>query len=178
MNAIESPVPTLRAQFQGLVPERRLTVSDFRVLPFHDDLDFETFELLGSHRQGPWPKTLLNYTQKYDLLSGVLAVVREAAQGTGAEIILASRMPSTVRMPLAMLGEDIFVVLDVDAEARRLCACGCSVITLYEGLIRYAIEEGENELVLAWHRPPDDVGERLARMRERLPGLGFICEAA
>lgn len=168
------PVWMLMATFAGLPAAARLTPSDCRVLPFHDDLDFETFEILGrSRRQRPPVRTLLNYTQKYRLLADVLAAVRECSAGTGSEIVLSSRMPSTVRMPAAMLGDGIFVVLDVDAEAARLADRGCSVIALYEGLIRYAIEEGENELVLRWTHGPADAGTRLQRLRSRLQALGF-----
>ncbi len=168
------PVWMLAATFTGLPAAARLTPSDCRVLPFHDDLDFETFEILGRpRRQRPGARTLLNYTQKYRLLADLLAAVRECSAGTSSELVLSSRMPSTVRMPAAMLGDDIVVVLDVDAEAARLAARGCSVIALYEGLIRYAIEEGENELVLRWTHAPVDAGERLRRLGPRLQALGF-----
>jgi hypothetical protein len=163
----------LQTQLIGVPQQTRLTLSDFYLVPFHDDLDFESFEILGRQRSWPWPRTLLNYTQKYQLLSSVLAAVREYCQGCYTHIIVNSRMPSTIRMPPAMLAEDVFVVLDVEAEALRFVSQGHSVVTLKEGLIRYATESGNNELVINWHLAPVDGTQRMQALALRLQELGF-----
>jgi hypothetical protein len=76
-------------------------------------------------------------------------------------------------MPAAMLGDDIFVALDLEAEAHRYLAKGRSVVTVYEALLRYATEEGRNELVLTWHLPPADGEARLQGFRQQLVEWGF-----
>jgi hypothetical protein len=70
----QAAAPALRMQavYQGLPQANRLTLSDFYLVPFHDDLDFESFSILGAARERPWPPVLLNYTQKYELMSKVL----------------------------------------------------------------------------------------------------------
>ena len=174
---IQAPeVLRLQTEFMGLPPAARLTLSEFFVVPFHDDLDFESFEILGRQRSLPWPRVLLNYTQKYQLLSSVLGAVRECCKGT--QIVLNSRMPSTIRMPAAMMGADVFVVLDIEAEARRYTAQGRSVITMQEGLIRYATESGANELVLTWYGAPADGPELMQLLGQRLQALGFAVRGA
>lgn len=165
------PVLRLQAVYQGLPQTNRLTLSDFYLVPFHDDLDFESFSILGAARERPWPPVLLNYTQKYALMSKVLDALRKCCHGT--DIVLNSRMPSTLRMPAAMLGDDIFVALDLEAEANRYLAKGHSVIAVHEALLRYATEEGRNELVVSWHLPPADVEARLRDFRQQLGEWGF-----
>lgn len=171
--AQSTTVLQLQTQFMGLPQQTRLTLSDFYLVPFHDDLDFESFEILGRQRSWPWPRTLLNYAQKYQLLSSVLAAIRECCLGRYTHIIVNSRMPSTIRMPPAMLAEDVFVVLDVEAEAWRFAGEGRSVITLQEGLIRYATESGNNELDINWHLAPADGTQRMQALALRLQELGF-----
>lgn len=171
--AQSTTVLQLQTQFMGLPQQTRLTLSDFYLVPFHDDLDFESFEILGRQRSWPWPRTLLNYTQKYQLMSSVLAAVRECCLGCYTHIVVNSRMPSTIRMPPAMLAEDVFVVLDVEAETQRYASQGRSVITLEEGLIRYATESGNNELVINWHLAPADGAQRMQVLALRLQELGF-----
>lgn len=181
LSPVQTPAPPqLHAEFMGLPQKSRLTRSDFFLVPFHDDLDFESFEILGRQRQWPWPRTLLNYTQKYQLLSSVLNAVRDCCKGSDTQIVLNSRMPSTLRMPAAMLGDDVFVVIDIEAEAQRNVARGRSVITLHEGMIRYATESGENELIVTWHLGPADASQRLQALGLRLQELGFAlrgCES-
>lgn len=163
----------LSAEFIGLPHKTRLTRSDFYLVPFHDDQDFESFEILGRQRSWPWPKVLLNYTQKDQLLSSVLGAVRECCKGCDTQLVLNSRMPSTTRIPAAMLGDDVFVVIDVEAEAQRYLARGRSVITLQEGLIRYATESGANELLVTWYLAPADGAQRLQALGQHLQAIGF-----
>ena len=73
-----------------------------------------------------------------------------------------------------MLGDDVFVVLDVAGEAQRNAAQGRSTITLHEGLLRYATESGDNELDVAWYRAPADAPRRLEALTRDLAALGFM----
>lgn len=170
---LTAPCAELATQFMGLPADRRLTVSDCRVLPFDDDLDFDTFAALGSPRKLPWPKVLVNYSQKYDLLCEVLETLR--AQCKETEFIVNARMPSTIRMPAPMLGDDIFFVLDVEAAALYSRRSQRSVVTVTEGLIRYAMEEGANQLVIRWYNGPSDAKNRFDAVAQRLAELGFRC---
>lgn len=165
-------------EFAGLSGPTRLTESQFFMIPFHDDGDFETLEMLARPTRNRWVQTKVTYTQKYLLLEQVLTTIRECAENEVDEILLNSRMPSAVRMPLSMIGRDIFVVLDVDLEAARIKAEGHSVVVVRERLVRNALEEGANEFVLDWHNPPEHGCRLLMAMIKRFESLGFQTRAA
>lgn len=164
--------------FNGFPAPGKLTVCDYGLIPFHDDLDFESYEIMGRPRREKWIPTRVNYEQKYVLLADILGIVRQEAGSSLQEIILNSRMPSWHRMPAALMGKDIFVVVDVDYETERLLKENISFITLYEGFIRHANEEGHNQLVLHWYRAPEDGGVRLAAMQARFAALGLVGEVS
>ena len=166
---------TLRYEglFEGFASGRKLTQSDGFILPFYDDQDFETYEILGRKVRTRWVETRVNYPQKYDLLSEVLAIIRRWAEPVQYEILLNSQVPSIIRMPSSMLGGDIFVVVDVEMEARRLMEQGRCIIAVREGVIRYGYEQGSNELIIEWFNAPFEAEQMLDNMQREFQGLGF-----
>lgn len=160
-------------EFLGYPAPGKLTVCDYGLIPFHDDMDFESYEIMGRPRRARWVPTRVNYAQKYQLLGEVLGILRREAGTALQEILLNSRMPSWHRMPSQMLGSDIFVVQDLEYEIGRLNAAGLSFISLYEGLVRHANEDGENEILLEWHQSPEDGLTRLQAMQTAFAALGI-----
>ncbi|MBV8753553.1 MAG: hypothetical protein JO309_01595 [Pseudonocardiales bacterium] len=164
----------MRVHYEGLLVTtkyaNKLTPSTHSNPPFTDDMDFESFEMMG---RSQWATPLVTYEEKYGLLSDILRVIRGHCGSACDEMILNSRMPSTIRMPQEMFGSDLFLVLDVAAETRRLWAEGRRFISIQEGFVRNLMEEGENELVLDWYRPPADAGDRLHQMIRGFEAIGL-----
>jgi hypothetical protein len=129
--------------------------------PFDEDRDFENFAKLGRWH---WSTPQVGYEEKYGLLSDLLSIVRANSGDAIDEMVMTSRMPSTIRMPKEMFGDDLFLVVDVDAEVRELSSQNRRFIAIREGFVRNPMEDGANEFMLDWHRPPGDVERRLSAM--------------
>lgn len=158
----------LTAALNRPIPE--VTPSLFHTPPFFGEQDFESYALMGRE---DWTRSRVTYGQKHALMAAVVTLLRETC---GAEMVVTSRMPAVARMPDAMLGEDIVVVMDVATERDAIAAEGRSVIGVEEGFARHPLERGDNRLRLTWANPPADGAARLAAVAAALPALGLEIE--
>lgn len=166
----------------GLILEGRLTQvykpnlptpSGFYTPPFHDDLDFDSYRLLG---RGVWPASKVTYERKYELLAEIFTVLRRHAAGRFDELVCAARMPATIKMPEALFGDDVFFVLGLDEAVAQLRAEGRNFLALEEGFLRHLLEDGDNRLRLRWFSPPEDARELLERIAADLAPSGLSFE--
>ncbi|MGA2286893.1 hypothetical protein [Bradyrhizobium sp.] len=155
----------ISARYEGVLATTKYASRVKRATPpnpaFDDDRDFESFAKIGRWR---WSTPQVGYEEKYGVLSDLLRIIRTHRGDSVDEMIMTSRMPSTLRMPKEMFGDDLFLVVDVEAEARELIRLGRRFIAIREGFVRNIVEAGQNEFVLDWHQPPADVEARLAAM--------------
>jgi hypothetical protein len=137
---------------------------------FAAESDFASYEKVGPRQR---VVSLVNYHEKYALLAQIIGAVRCHAGPALAEIVLNSRMPSTLRMPRELFGEDIFLVHDVAAEARVLSAQRRCFVAMHEGFVRDYMETGGNEMLLDWYWPPEDSAARIKAIASAFEILGI-----
>lgn len=148
-------------------------LSGFYTPPFHNDLDFDSYRLMG---RGVWPPSKVTYERKYELLSEIVTALRQHGQGLFHEIVFRARMPSIIRMPAALFGDDIFFVAGLDEAVARLDGEGISFVAISEGFVRHALEDGQNEFRLRWFNPPQGARAALEHFAKALAALGIACE--
>lgn len=137
---------------------------------FSDVLDFDSYRRLGRES---WPRSFVTYERKYELLSEIVALLRAETGAACAEIIAYSRMPSIMRMPPELFGDDLFFVTDPDGESDRIAAQGISHLVLRDGFLRHSLEDGDNRLTLRWRLAPADADQIMARVAAGLERLGI-----
>lgn len=145
-------------------------LSGFHTPPFHDDLDFESYRLMG---RASWPASRVTYERKYELLGEILGIIRREAAGLFDEILVYSRMPSIMRMPKPLFGADVFFLLGLEDECERLAAEGVRLFALREGFLRHALEDGDNRMSLRWFNAPDGAAAVMERIAAGLSACGL-----
>lgn len=164
----------MKLSYEGVLSASRRTPaharSKYHIPSFRDEGDFARFQMIA---RTSWTASLVNYEEMYALLARIVAAIRRHAGAANEEILLNSRMPATSRMPSELFGSDIFLVQDVQAEARLLEAERRSFVAVREGFVRDYIEAGRNELLLDWYAPPLDGQARFAAMVGEFEALGI-----
>lgn len=145
-------------------------LSGFHTPPFHDDLDFDSYRLLGC---GSWPASRVTYEHKYALMSDIVGILRHEAEGLFEEILIYSRMPSIMRMPKPLFGKDLFFLLGLEDECERLSVTGISFFAMREGFLRHMVEDGDNRLLLRWYNAPPGAAMAMARIADALNACGI-----
>lgn len=145
-------------------------LSGFHTPQFHDNLDFESYRLLG---RGSWPVSRVTYERKYELLSDIVGILRHEAEGLFQEILIYSRMPSIMRMPPPLFGKDLFFLVGLEDECERLSDTGGSFFGLREGFLRHMVEDGDNRLLLRWYNAPEGAAEVMVRIANALKECGI-----
>lgn len=140
---------------------------------FTDVLDFDSYRRLGRES---WPRSFVTYERKYELLAEIIAAIRTVTAPHCAEIIAYSRMPSIMRMPPELFGNDLFFVTDLDGESDRIADQGISHMAMRDGFLRHSLEDGDNRLTLRWRHAPNDAPERIGQLAEMLKDLGITSE--
>lgn len=144
--------------------------SVFNTPAFDDDLDFDSYRMLG---RGTWPASRVTYERKYELLSEIFDLIRKHAAGQFSEMLVYSRMPSIMRMPKPLFGPDVFFLLGLDDEAQRLQPTGLSFLTIREGFVRHALEDGDNQITVRWFNAPDLALVAMQEISKALEALGI-----
>jgi len=160
-----------RGKLGRIYKPNKPALSGFHTPPFHDDLDFESYRMLGREA---WPRSFVTYERKYELLAEIVTILRAEAAGLFDEILFYSRMPSIMRMPKDLFGPDLFFLVDLDAESRTLQAAGISHFAVREGFLRHMLEDGDNTVQIDWHWAPKGADDALQRISKALEGLGIF----
>jgi hypothetical protein len=164
----------MRLQYEGvLIAPRRSAAHARSMCPipaFAAESDFASYERIAPAQR---VVSLVNYDEMYALLAQIVGAVRCNAGPALAEIVLNSRMPSTLRMPRELFGADIFLVHDVAAEARVLSAERRCFLAIHESFVRDYIETGCNELLMDWYWPPEDSATRIKAIASAFEILGI-----
>lgn len=163
-----------RGRLTQIYKPNKPALSGFHTPPFHDDLDFESYRLLG---RSVWPQSFVTYERKYELLAEIVSILREQAAGQFHEILFYSRMPSVMRMPKELFGPDLFFVVDLEAESQTLQRAGVAHFAVREGFLRHMLEDGDNSLTIDWHGAPENYQRTLNHLSQSFAGLGIISEA-
>ena len=103
---------------------------------------------------------LCGFQEKYDLLEQIINAAFLYLQPL-ERCVMTAMMPGGLRLPARLLQDDIFLLHQVDKEAKRLFIDGYSVLAIEESIIRHPLESGNNHLRLRWfsqHLPQSNDG--------------------
>ncbi|MGX9253764.1 hypothetical protein [Pantoea ananatis] len=89
------------------------------------------------------------FQEKYDLLEEIVNAAFLHLQPLN-RCVMTTMMPGGLRLPARLLQDDIFLLHQVDQEAKRLFLDGFSVLAIEESIIRHPLESGRNHLRLRW----------------------------
>jgi len=166
---------TLTGRLARVYKPDQPALSGYHTPPFHTDLDFDSYRLLG---RTVWPASKVTYERKYELLAEIVTILRRHGKGRFAEIVFQARMPSIIRMPEALFGDDIFFVLGLDEAIGQLAAEGIAFLAVEEGFLRHALEDGQNGFRLRWYNAPEGSEAALDMIAADLVALGIVFDPA
>jgi hypothetical protein len=158
----------------------KLTVSPFKGQVFLCDTRFpviateDDFAGYAEMSRATWAPVLMSFPQKSLFLSRILSSVDATVGPHLDRIVMNCRVPGR-RLPVESMDEKLFLVVDLEPEINELVKTDDSVLAIYEGLVRFPLEEGDNDIVVTWHncRGPDPEGD-FAALSDALIKLGFV----
>ncbi|AVV37534.1 hypothetical protein C9381_10180 [Pantoea vagans] len=140
-----------------------------RVLPLTTPEDYASLGRIKKPAvQSP---VLCGFQEKYDLLEEIVNAAFSHLQPLD-RCVMTAMMPGGLRLPARLLQDDIFLLHQVEQEAKRLFLDGYSVLAIEESMIRHPLESGSNHLLLRWfpqHSPQRQDGwDELVRFLHQL----------
>ena len=92
---------------------------------------------------------LCSFQEKYHLLEQIVDAAFSHLQSL-ERCVITAMMPGGLRLPPRLLQEDVFLLHQVDQEAKRLFHDGYNVLAIEESIIRHPLESGNNHVCIRW----------------------------
>ncbi len=156
----------LRAKLTANPYPDTLKLCQARTLPLKGESDFSVLSSLPVS-QVP---VFVNHSEHYQLLCELTACLFEFL--SDVTLLIRMQMPAGGRMPKAFLDERILMVQDVCSEENILKKNGESLVVLDDRIIRYPLEQGNNELAIRVYYC-DEVAPLIEGLSKLLAERGF-----
>lgn len=112
-----------------------------RIMPVENENDFAVFTDLPCSDS----PILLNFIEHYQILND-LVTQANVLWPQNLAILVRISMPGGMRLPKALLADNVLLMEDVRPEVARLKDSDANLLVIEDNFIRYQLEKGDNSL--------------------------------